>query len=64
MKLSPIEFEIYDPDMQESIGTIKMVDEGGAKIVTDSVHNLYSWRKFSLLVAKALKQMELEGDKK
>lgn len=62
MKMVPTEFEIYDPDMQQSIGIVNMLDEGGAKIVTDSVHNLCSWRNFSLLVEEALKQMELEGD--
>ena len=64
MKMVPIEFEIYDPALQESVGTIKMVDEGGAEIHINGVHNLHSWRKLVPLVTKALKQMELEGDEK
>lgn len=59
MKLIYTQFEIYDPEMDETIATVSMIDEGGAKVEVTSVQTASSWRELAKLVDEALKQMQL-----
>ena len=63
MKLIYTQFEIYDPEMDETIATVSMIDEGGAKVEVTAVQTASSWRELATLIEKALKQMQLTGDK-
>ena len=63
MQLIYTQFEVYDPEMDETIATVSMIDEGGAKVEVTAVQNASSWRELATLIDEALKQMQLTGDK-
>ena len=62
MKLIYTQFEVYDPEMDEVVASVTMLDEGGAKVEVTAVQTASSWRELAKLVEEALKQMELAGD--
>ena len=62
MKLIYTQFEVYDPEMDEVVATVSMIDEGGAKVEVTAIQTASSWRELAKLVEQALKQMQLKGD--
>lgn len=63
MQLIYTQFEVYDPEMDETIATVSMIDEGGAKVEVTAVQTASSWIELAKLIEQALKQMQLTGDK-